>query len=304
VTLPAPADRVRLVLVGDSGIYDSDATDTCDPNTDASVLPEVCREVLFASLGAESPDAVLALGDLVYEIGPTCPDGVLTDAARTILEDLVGAVQTAAQAPLVLALGNHDVHHSASGKSAAETCFMEYAAERDDVHFPERNFLVDIGPATVLVLDTNRAMTESLAEGISEALGTRTAPWTFFAAHHVWRTYYDKEGQDQGPRWSEQLGITPAAWLNGHAHFLQFGVYDGVPAVTSGASGKLRASDPCGGDEAACDRDGLLYSRTKYGYAVLDVTPDLFEIVFKDVEGTPLFGWRKAAGESGVVVSF
>ena len=36
-----------------------------------------------------------------------------------------------------------------------------------------------------------------------------------------------------------------------------------------------------------------MFNRTRYGYAVLDVTPDAFEVVFKDVLGAPLFGWRR-----------
>lgn len=265
VTLDA-GDSVRLLLVGDSGTV-GQAADGCDPDSEASPIQTPCREVLWASMAAENADATVALGDLVYEIGPECPAGELTEDARTELTTLLGDMQVAVGNPLLMAIGNHDVGGSVTGREAAENCYRRYAAETDGVEFPERQFLVSAGPITLAILDTNRELDRDLAAEIAAEVRTRATPWTMFAAHHVWRTFGDKEGQDHGRRWSDAIGVTPDFWLNGHAHFLQMGIYDGVRAVTSGSAAKLRNTEACGGAGPACGHDGLLFSAKRYGYA-------------------------------------
>ncbi len=278
----------RFVTIGDSGIVGTTVGD-CDPATVESLIPPACRDALWASIRDEQPDIVFALGDLVYDFGPTCPDG-LDDETRLRLDELVGDLQVAVDAPLVLAIGNHDVGGSTTGREAAERCYRDYAAERPGVFFPERNFIVRTGPATVAVLDTNRTLGSALAAEIAAAVDAEEAPWTFFAAHHVWKTYDDKVGEDHGPRWAEAIGVVPEVWLNGHAHLLQQGTYDGVLAVTSGASAKLRATTACGGtgDAAPCDREGLEFTIQRYGYAVVDVRAAALSVVFRDVTGATL----------------
>jgi len=279
------------VLFGDSGVR-TETEQPCDPGTSETPVPAPCRAALLASIAADRPDAVFVLGDLVYEFGPDC-GGTLDDASRARFDDLIGTLQAGVDAPLVLALGNHDVHQSTTGHDAAEACYLAWAAEQPDIHLPARNFVVEIGPATIPVFDTNRYPDAALAADVAAVVESSTRAWTFFAAHHVWKTYDDKEGEDHGPRWAARVGSTPDLWLNAHAHLLQMGEYDGVAAVTSGASGKLRATTACGGEEAACDRAGLLFTRAQYGYALVVVRRDAVEVTFKDVLGAPLFAWSR-----------
>ena len=136
------------------------------------------------------------------------------------------------------------------------------------------------------------------------------------AAHHPWHTYGDKRGtrHHKGKGWSDQIGIVPHFWLNGHAHLLQFGEYDAavgqegrtVAAVTSGAAGKLRSKKrqlaiECGPyeGEMRCDpeNDGLQFARSTYGYAVLRLTGNNARLVFKRVDGEPLFVWERNLDE-------
>ena len=278
---------LRLVLIGDSGTVGT-ADTFCSATSEISPISPACRDTLWSSIAGEEADAVFALGDLVYDFGPTCGDD-LDDESAARLDALLGDLQVAVDSPLILAIGNHDVGGSTSGRAAAEDCYRTYAAARPGIHFPERNFLVHAGPATVAVLDTNRDLGAGIASEIASAVQTQATPWTLFAAHHVWKTYDDKEGQDHGPRFTEAIGVTPDAWLNGHAHFLQMGVYDTVPAVTSGSASKLRPTTDCGGSGAACDRDGLEFSAERYGYAVLDVTETQLTLTFKNVVGEVLF---------------
>jgi hypothetical protein len=312
----ATAGQLRLVVIGDTGVYDAKATG-CEPAATAGQQPEIaagCRDSLLAAMKAERPDAVLDLGDLVYEVGPVCRDGTLTAEARAQFDQLILPIARTVGAPLVLALGNHDVHHR-NGFTAAEACYLAYAKEHaDEIVFPDRNFVLELGLARLVVFDTNIGMTDALAGQIKSRIGER-GPWLLMAAHHVWRTYGDKPGQRHGQIWAKQLGVDPDLWLNGHAHFLQFGEYAGaadpsrkVAALTSGAAGKLRTQTECAHPDSgapglpACAEDGELYGQSRYGYAVIEVTEAKVRVVFKDVKGAPLFAWERGREGAGAVV--
>jgi hypothetical protein len=313
---PASPAAVRLVVLGDTGVVDAEVK-ACEPVATADQQPEItigCRAALRAAVKAERADAVLDLGDLVYELGPVCPDGRLTDAARRTLDEHVGGLQAGVDSKLVLALGNHDVHHR-RGYPAAETCYLEYARlHPGKIVFPERNFVMDLGVAKVVVLDTNRALAGGLAGQLRAEM--RGDGWLLMAAHHVWRTYGDKHGQRHGQKVARRLGRDPDLWLNGHAHFLQFGVYAGavdasrkVAALTSGAAGKLRPQDECADPRSgaaglpACAAEGELYGQSRYGYALVEIDADRLRVIFKDVNGAALFAWERRRGEAdGAVV--
>lgn len=293
---------VRLILIGDSGTFGPD-TGPCVPTTQVEPLPERCRDDLLASIADEEADAILALGDLVYEAGPRCPGGKLTAAARDELDVLLGELADRTNTPLLPVLGNHDVAQSVTGNAASEACYLLWAAERDDVFLPERNYVIDAGPLRMVAMDTNRSLDPRFAAELMDDLDAIDAPWTAYAGHHVWKTYFDKQAENHGPRFSDVLGERPDLWLNGHAHLLQFGVYDGVAAVTSGASGKLRLRQECEG--AACASwDGLAFAASQYGYAVLDVTEFSARVTFKDVQGDPLFAWERSLDDpEGLILS-
>ena len=69
---------------------------------------------------------------------------------------------------------------------------------------------------------------------------------------------------------------------------------EGLPHVKLFA-GKLRSTTSCGGEHPPCERPGLMFSRSRYGYAVLTVGRDGFEVDFKDITGASLFGWSRTA---------
>ncbi|MBW2254666.1 MAG: hypothetical protein JRI25_08735 [Deltaproteobacteria bacterium] len=94
----------------------------------------------------------------------------------------------------------------------------------------------------------------------------------------------------------------PDLVTNSHAHIMEFGVYplasgDLVPAATSGSQGWLLCRDECGedarGPEGSVCGDGQLWGASEYGYAVVDIWPDLLQVTYKDVEGNDLFCWQR-----------
>ncbi|MBW1881126.1 MAG: hypothetical protein JRJ84_22460 [Deltaproteobacteria bacterium] len=102
--------------------------------------------------------------------------------------------------------------------------------------------------------------------------------------------------------WYDEHGIVPDLVTNSHAHIMEFGVYplasgDLVPAATSGSQGWLLCRDECGedarGPEGSVCGDGQLWGASEYGYAVVDIWPDLLQVTYKDVEGNDLFCWQR-----------
>jgi hypothetical protein len=309
-TVRPTGERVRLLVIGDSGIYDATYAG-CAPGgpNETPVIPFLCRERLLMTMRAERADLVLDLGDLVYEYGPVCPRGRLTRRAERLFDGLIGNLQELVGTRLVLALGNHDVHHR-RGYPAAEACYLAYAKKHADrISLPDRNFVLDVGVAKIAVLDTNQPPGPTVTAALQAAL-REPRPWLLMAAHHVWRTYGDKPDERHGEEWARYLGRDPDMWLNGHAHFLQFGVYPGavdpgreVAALTSGAAGKLRPQPECTHPDAgvaqqtACAPAGELFGRSNYGYAVVDLTATQVRVVFKDLQGTPMFAWERTRGD-------
>ena len=160
IHIPASPTHATFVLMGDTGTFDDDSDAACEPEARSKKLSASCRNDMLASVRDEHPNAVIILGDLVYELGPLCPRGELSAAAEKTLDRVVGRIAEEVKAPVVLVLGNHDVWHSPAGLLEAETCYREYAQrfsrEKGWIVFPERNFVVDVGPATLVGLDTTR----------------------------------------------------------------------------------------------------------------------------------------------------
>ena len=164
-----------------------------------------------------------------------------------------------------------------------------------------------------------------------DALRTRIEAdegWVVVAAHHELRTAFVKNdayaNREFHPgRWLSELGVVPDLWTNGHAHLMQLGTYDArvvdgdpvegdpvegdplrVPALTVGSGSKLRLAPTCADrsgvtdeDRAACtaeDPRGMPdFAMSRFGYAVVDLTPERMEVRIVDFEGQTLFRWER-----------
>lgn len=285
-------DHLRLVVIGDTGVVPAEQASPCGAVGTSCKLSQSDTTALWARVEDEDADAVFIPGDLVYgpsffESAPRCrnPDRVRGDWHDPALGDKVRHLGV----PVYLALGNHDVAHRQRSR-ARERCILAYAATEPALELPDLNYVVDFGLARLVVHNTNVSPDRWSAPDLHPL--TTPAGWTLMGGHHVVRTRFDKEDEHAIRDWLVTHDLRPDVWLNGHAHFLQFGVYDGIPAVTSGAGAKVRVRPSCPGEQ--CDGDDApQFSASTFGYAVLDVTPHRLQMTFKSAAGAPLFCWQR-----------
>ncbi|MFT7580101.1 MAG: hypothetical protein ACI9MR_001768 [Myxococcota bacterium] len=270
LTLKDPT-KLRLIVIGDTG------------------APGEVIGKWRKSIRAERKDAVLVTGDLLYPEAPLCPSGRLTEAGRTMIDAHLGDILSGLGAPTYLLLGNHDVSHDRY-EARRERCVLNYIAGFDDLILPATNYTVDFGIALLGIVDTNK-LDDGAAAVISEGYAGHSGA-KLLAGHHTLKTYHDKEKQDIVRPWIGEHGIKPHMYLNGHAHLLQFGVYDSIPALTSGTGRYPRERPICPGH---CG-PGQLWGVSDPGYAVLEVTQGAagthrLSVEFKDADGRSLWTW-------------
>jgi len=264
----APRRRVRVVLVGDTG------------------KPGPARRAVMRAIRRETKDVVVDLGDLVYPWAPRCPGGKATGENLRLLEERLGGPLGRLGAPVLLVLGNHDLRHARRAPLRV-ACLRDFAKRYPSLVFPANTYSVDLGVALLSVINTND-LTAADGERVAREEAAHRG-WRILLGHHVLRTYHDKEDQDYLRPWMRRHGIRPDLYANGHAHLLQFGVYDGIPAVTSGTGSKLRHRDSC---PPHCGR-GEMWGLSRNGYAVLDLDATSVRVTFKDGAGKPLWSWSK-----------
>ena len=263
-----PKEKVTLLVLGDTG----------EPG------PEI--EVIRRAVSQEKKDAIVVLGDLVYPVGPKCPDGKLHRDAKRLLDERTGGLLRGLGAPVILLLGNHDV--GGFGRHPErEACLIAYAAGEPDLILPDLSYDVDFGVLKLSVINTN-ALDLIQARDISTSWEGYDG-WRVIAGHHVYRTYHDKAREDIVAPWLKMNGLVPDIYMNGHAHILQFGIYDGIPALTSGATAKTRERPTCPPD---CGK-GQRFGDSKSGYALVTFDRSSMEVVFKDSKRNELFRWSK-----------
>ena len=244
---PAALHAVKLVMVGDTGAPASEGG--CAARADGSVPPgEACtasaaqRAALRDAIANEHADAIFAVGDLVYPRMPAC-DGEVDAHADTLAAafDLFTGPSDPARAPTFLVLGNHDIGQLRGRSPRRERCALALAAKTPPLRMPALQYEVDVGFGKIIVLDSNlRDQTQLPAAAIREAMDNPLSPWTLVVSHHELRTGWDKEldGFWEPPppgRWLVDAGLRPDLWINGHAHSMQFGVYDARVADTGRA---------------------------------------------------------------------
>ena len=130
---------------------------------------------------------------------------------------------------------------------------------------------------------------------ISSFFSDNQGDWTLLAGHHVLKTACDKMEEDILFPWLHKNSITPDVYANGHAHFLQLGVFEDILAITSGSGSKLREDPNC----TPTDIVGVEWGASTYGYSVLDVDSQTLRVRFKDFSGTELFCWQQSKGQKG-----
>ena len=263
---PEKVERLRVLLVGDSG----------HPGDD---INKVRRAMM-----AEEKDVIVALGDLAYPNVPECPDGRAEGEAKKTLDWKLGDALGGLGAPVLLVMGNHDVPRNVSG-SAQEACLVDYAAQRDDFVLPDTTYVVDYGVAILAVTNT-QVIRDVDGQKVAKALKGHQG-WRVGLAHHVYKTYRDKTGENIVRPWLKKHGIDIDVWGNGHAHILQMGSYDGVVAITSGTASLKRVKPSCPPD---CG-PGETFGSSEAGYAVAEFTPTTLTVTFKNASGKVLHTW-------------
>jgi len=294
----ADPQHVRLIVVGDSGVVHGPEASQRKDLGGSSKMSQSEADALWATIGKEGADGIFVTGDLVYgpwfaESAPKCrtPTGkVKTDWLDPALGDKVRDLGV----PVYLSLGNHDVAHRQRSR-ARERCLLRYAATEDALVFPQLQYTVDMGLVRLVVFDTNVKTGRWDADWVA---GARDGDhWTLMGGHHVIRTTFDKESEHELRDWLVAHDLRPHLWMNGHAHFLQFGVYEGIPAVTSGAAAKIRMRPDCPGADCQVAHPPL-YSKSTFGYTVVDATPDTLRVTLKDAAGAELFCWERTKADS------
>ena len=261
-------DQVTLLVLGDTG----------QPG------PEM--EAIRRAVSQEKKDAIVVLGDLIYPIAPRCPDGKLHRDAKQILDERTGGLLRGLGAPVLLLLGNHDV--GTYGRDPErEACLIAYAAGEPDLVLPDVSYSVDFGVLQLNIINTN-ALDVVQGRDIHESWKGHDG-WRVIAGHHVYRTYYDKTHENIVAPWLKTNGLKPDLYMNGHAHILQFGIYDGIAAVTSGATAMTRERPTCPPDCGAGQKFGV----SNAGYALVHFDASRIRVVFKDTQRKELFRWSK-----------
>ena len=261
--------EAKIIFIGDTGI-------------DNQAMADFRKTLL-----KEEKDLIVILGDLVYPNGPRCPDGSASGIPERILDSVLGKTFIGLGAPVLLTLGNHDIGNRMGRNTASEACFLDYAAKHEDLVMPALNFELDLGVALIALTNTN-APADIPMKRIREAY-TKHKGWKIFAGHHVLRTYHDKIREKFMMSLLEKHNLKPDLFVNGHAHFLQFGTYNAIPAATIGAAAKLRKRPQCPPDCGTGQEWGV----SQQGYGVLSLTQNSMTMEFKDRFGKSLWQWKK-----------
>jgi hypothetical protein len=217
----------RIAVAGDTGTGD---------DAERATVERIAQD------GRGNPhDALLLLGDLVYEDG----DADLTDERVTE----AFAPVTDAGAELLPVLGNHDYESGEEGEILDEL-------GRSDPWYVEEVF-----PVRVVVLDSNQVDDEDQRHWLRDTLAEPQPPgtWTIAAMHHpAYSAGEHGSDLDVREQWSplfEEFDVPLV--LAGHDHDYQRSVpQDGVTYVVSGGGAKLR---PAGHEEFTAVSESVLH---------------------------------------------
>ena len=252
---------------------------------------------------------MIALGDLIYPHPPPCKTGAVEPEDIAFYEQRVAHGLEGLRAPVYAILGNHaydrgkrswlshlfpmvpsnlDLGDSGDGRVAdPAACLVDFLAMRPQIHLPALDYALDFGVAQIAFVDTDH-LDERATKVVDDAFAQGSG-WKLLMGHHVLKTYHDKANENYVLPWLSSLKVQPDLYANGHAHLLQFGVYNGVPAVTSGSVSKIRHRPACPPDCGKDQRFGV----SAPGYAILEVEPKKLTVIFKDDVGAERYRWSR-----------
>jgi predicted phosphodiesterase len=206
-----PAPEVRVAVVGDTGTGDS--------------AQQATAEQILAERGDHPYDALLLLGDLIYEEG----DAELTH--ERVIEPYLPL--TSAGTRLLPVLGNHDY------LSGEQQQILDALGRTDSWYVDE------LGPLRVVVLDSNRVDDPDQTRWLRAVLSEPQPPqaWTIVAMHHppysAGQHGSDLAVQEAWVPLFTKFDVSLA--FAGHDHDYQRSrPLDGVTYIVSGAGAKLR----------------------------------------------------------------
>ena len=263
-------------------------------STVAAIAGDALRMAVYGdSRGGDGPHQVL-LG----QIEASRPQVVLHsgDAVQTAADDagwrrhLAATLDLGRRAPLVLALGNHEVHpHGAATARDGLSKTLSHAPPPDDPvarrhRTPPMTYHVRVGPALIVALDSNAPMGVGTPQYafLDEVLGARGERRAFIVMHHG----ASSSGPHGPHRDAEALrsllsrhGVTAA--FAGHDHIYERAHRDGVAYIVSGGGGAplygRRTMDPV----------TATFSPT-YNWVRVDVAPDGARLRAYSLEGALL----------------
>ena len=285
----AKVEKLRLIIVGDTG------------------MPGAARDKVRKQILGEEKDAIIAVGDLVYPHPPPCPTGQVSAADLPFYEQRVAHGLEGLRAPVYAVLGNHAYYRGPRSildkiypfvPTTLEAgdpgnglvvdpaaCMVDFIGQRPQIHLPSLDYGLDFGVAQIALVDTDHL--DAGATKVVDETFAKGKGWKLLFGHHVLRTYFDKESEDYVEPWLSTLAHKPDLYANGHAHVLQFGVYDGVPAVTAGTGSKVRHRPAC---PPNCG-EGQLFGISAHGYVVLEISASELKVQFKDHNGSERYAW-------------
>jgi 3',5'-cyclic AMP phosphodiesterase CpdA len=305
-SLGAPA--VRILHFGDFG------DDTCQQAAVASAMATAHRRAPF--------DLAVAAGDNVYPCGP---DATIAGAAgctfapdgSSVAPGFVAPFDPAfarheeplwflGATPVYLALGNHDVatggRCGASGEAQArlKAC-LDVAHAGPHWVMPGRHYVVDRGPARLIVVDSNLVVgdyggftLDDEAAFVAAQAAACADHLCFLVGHHppaTAGTHRVRTTVEYLARVQRILDAAGAgrirAYLAGHDHDLQHVRTEaGLDVLVSGAGALGRWRELF---ESTSPGAQLLFASVRWGYGVLEVSPDGWSYRFEDDRAAPLY---------------
>lgn len=307
---PAPAlapAAVRALHLGDFG------DDTCQQDAVASAM---------ATAHARAPfDLAVAAGDLVYPCGP---DAAVPGASacafaadgNTVAPGFApppdpsfgrheGPLAFLGATPVYVALGNHDVATGGRCGPAGEAqarlkACLNVAHAGPQWAMPARHYVVDRGPARIILVDSNLvvrdyggfSLDDEVAFVAAQAAGCADR-FCFLVGHHPPATAGSHHGDATPDYLARMQRLLDAgqgsirAYLAGHDHDLQHvRTPGGLDVLVSGAGAlgrwrELFDSTSAGGL--------LLFGSVRWGYGILEVSPDGWRYRFEDDHAAPLY---------------
>jgi tartrate-resistant acid phosphatase type 5 len=281
-----------------------------------------------AALRARGPIALaLFVGDNLYECGPDAarpgadactfgPDGATVATPPSGSDPTFARLHEASLAPLLagpgaprvfLALGNHDVatwvtcpnHGLDASATARRKACLEVAHASPAWSMPGRHYVVDEGPARLIVIDSNVVYADyggfrledeiDFVAAASAGCGERTC---FLVGHHPPTTAGEHAADFGKPiraaRFARLLGAARdvRAYLAGHDHDLQhLRTATGLDVLLSGNGSRGRPDERF----AATGGGGtLLFGSTAWGLGLLTVGEAGWSYRFEDQAGRAL----------------